>query len=175
MEKKRIVPLWVSIIYTILCAGAILYHVNLYSKMDAISVATGATVLCECMAFALALCYGYLSYGKVAAGFLTAFCAFYAASTAFVIFDYAAELAFIPLMLLLLRFGILWVFMLAKNLGKVKSLALVIVMVLGEILQFFLVDPANQLVYGGFKIILTLVLLFMVIAKYRDKAARGTN
>jgi len=88
VENKRIVPIWVSVILTVLLVISIMLQMTVTFKY-ADSVLFTAVTLIDCIASILALIYCFKGYSKNAAGFFKAFCVIYCLSFMLPIFSVA--------------------------------------------------------------------------------------
>jgi len=187
MENKRVVPVWVSLIFTVLCIGSIgvnLYYIEAAAALSLVLVL--AEVFCS-IAFVFALTYCWMEYKKNVALFFSLFCWLYALSFAFSIFA-RIQVAYVldgttlsapnlSFALAIIPFGLSCVFTEAKDLGKRKSLCMSAIILLCAIVDFVMGlngETATIMIFAT-KLALALSFFIMVCAKYRDKASRGSK
>ncbi len=176
MEKKRVVPVWVSVILLVLCAAVTVQSIIglftnelggifiVYYAMDIITVV-------------LAAFYCLSGYQKPSAKY------FKAVSISFLIVSaIALGLAFknsqlFDFIFMMIIFGCLSVFSVAKDLGKRRSLFMAGLMILCFLISsvIFAVTWSSVLSPISTNLLLSVIFFIMVIAKYKDKEARGTK
>lgn len=181
MKEKKIVPIWVSAILAILLIAGIglniYYTITTYNAIEEIP-----TRLFDFLACFYALTYCFKGYSKNVASTYKIFSITYCISCMLPIFlvakTYQAGIASaIVLALHLIVFACTSIFAFAKDLGKKKSYTLAaIVLACTLINSGFGIAASTPFILGMCgKVILSIVFLIMVYAKYQDKTARGTK
>jgi len=174
--NKNVIPKWLSALNVILLiAGAALdvYLTVTVLKGQQTAMASSIALACACC---FGLLYAVYGYQKDVATYATWFYGVFAiaeASKFYLIKEYDGIL--LPT---IIAFACLSVLAIAKNLGKEKSRSLCILILVAAICSagYYLImgQPVYALI-GTTEIILSFVLLIMMIAKYKDKEARGSK
>ncbi len=183
MEKKRVVPIWLSVVLLVLLVAGIAFDIFALLKYTELESWNTPVRIIDCIACGIALAYCLKGYSKNAAGFFKAFCIAYCVSRVFPIFaiaeSYRAGNFVYPLILLmhLITFAAMSIFVVAKELGKKKSCVLAGIIFACTLVNLLpiLGTPFYFMIGIITNLILTIVFLIMVYAKYQDKAARGTK
>ncbi len=178
MEKKRVVPVWVSVVLLVLCAVAMVLNIIGLSKNGSNTSRIIGFIL-EVIDIALATCYCLTGYKKSAAVFFKAVVfARLVACFIYLMYMFTSQ-QIIPFICALIPAFCLSVFAVANNLGKTRSLIMAVIMIISPIVQYvwFIATGAVQGLSGTFvtSLILSVIFLIMVYAKYKDKEARGTK
>lgn len=179
MEKKKVVPVWVSVINLILAVCGLAW--TGYSMMTvtppnghALESQINQGLIMACLIVAAIYCLA--GYKKSAAVFFKVVVSLYAAIT-FVAVLLVHEGPLFLTVISTLAFGILCVFAVAKDLGKTKSYVLCwlnIVLAALRVVLYVIVE--GQLPGGLFSnLLLAVILGIMMYAKYADKAARAAE
>jgi len=178
MEKKKVVPVWVSVVLLVLLVFGIV--VNFITMADSWNIPLRIIDTIACI---LALFYCMKGYSKNAAVYFNAFCIAYCISLMIPIFLVAGMYeagSFIPTVALALRlvtFACAGIFVVASDLGKKKSYILAGIMLACSLILIVFAKGMGTNVYLGMigKNALAIVFSIMVYAKYKDKEARGTK
>lgn len=179
MEKKRVVPVWVTVILLVLLACSIAYHgfllvtappMYLFVTMYLLGIVVDLSALLYCLT----------QYKKNSAVFFRAFViclyliiAFYVYNRAQIISFPCGELGFVFAMI---DFAMLSVFVFAKDIGKKRSLVYASIAMLAELADTCLTFATSGVELGlsGLGCCVSyLVFVLLVYAKYKDKDARG--
>ncbi|MCQ2450973.1 MAG: hypothetical protein MJ080_03240 [Clostridia bacterium] len=189
MEKKRVMPIWLTVVFIVVCLGALALNVIAASKayvssLSADNLLTDTVLMINyitnVLAFLFAVLYGFYGYGKNAAACYS----FVLISMLFT--DFISVLAtvgnkiLIPTAMGVISVACLSVLFMAENLGKKKSYTLAIVLCITYIVRtiVFICQNAFSKSYNAIvtNIAFALVCIVLVYAKYKDKKLRkGTD
>jgi len=184
MEKKRVVPIWMSVILVLLIAVSVVRAV-LYIPQNA-AQGNGWIYLVikvlEALTFLFSLVYCFTGYKKKSARYFKLFCltyALYATATIYgkVIYMTGSFVSVASLVTAVICCAMIWILTFVKDFGKNRSLALALIVFACEFVNVYLAldrDIGYLITLIG-KVALAAVFLIMVRAKYLDKTARGTK
>jgi len=183
MENKRIVPVWLSVLMAILCAGAL--AVNIYSICTADSFIINYVIFAFSALCSLFYCiHGFskkpqLFYRICIASFgLAEIAAALSTLIALFLADRLDKLNAVSMISYLLAAILLFSLGFGKDLGKKASkvcgyIVLALTAVNAAIITAsFGFGVMSGIGFGG--LVLSVITLIMVYAKYKDKDARGT-
>jgi len=178
MEKKRVVPIWVTVIYSLLCVGAI--AIDVYGLFNNGIGAIGyLTYSVEIIATLLAACYCITGYKKSSSGFFKAVIIFLLITAVLTLTFIVSLQMYFQFYSELIVFGCLCVFAVAKDLGEKRSLIMALLMLISyaaSAIYFVCNFGFNRYISPYITgMLISAIVLIMVIAKYRDKTARGTK
>ena len=186
MTNEKVIPTWLSAVLFLLCLASLALSAMDTAKMfntEGLLISI-TQILCS-LSVIFALLYSVYGYSKNAAGYfslltgsmlLTDFCG---TLTNVVSTADAVAVRLLPTAMYMISYACLAVLLIAKDLKKKKSFALV-----GVIIAAYAVRTACHIAsYGlteSYNVILSnlslaLVLGIMIFAKYKDKANRGTT
>jgi len=184
MKKQKVVPVWVSILMAALCIVA--FSVSIQSfEAGRLSTIEAIAAVAELLSALLAVCYCITGYEKTSALFFKAVVISRLVFSAMMIilmtagaFEYTKALTGVTVGCDLIVFGCMAVFAVALNIGKERSVTMAVIMVIATVVPAILIPISGKT--GGIgiginKVLSAVIFLIMVIAKYRDKEARGTN
>jgi len=178
MDTKRVIPIWVSVIYTVLCVAAIAFEiVGLFlNKTGAIGYVTFAF---EIITTVLAACYCFTGYKKSSAVFYKAVILSLMVVTVLILAHMVTLQLYFQFFAELIIFGCLSVFAVAKDIGEKRSFILALLIMVSSVVSFvYFICMFGISIYICSYItsfLISVIVLIMVYAKYADKAARGTK
>jgi len=176
MEKKRIVPVWLSVVMLLFAAFSIIQYFTVVNK------ALDWQGVCTCILYAvscgLAILYYLAGYKKEGARDFKIFCAVKAAYHLLFLVPLTDKADVAGILCEAVAFGIMSVFLFGTDFGKKKSAVLALVGVGVALIPVILSAVATGF-SDGLKLFLCNLLLavifaIMVLGKYVDKANRGT-
>lgn len=180
MTDRKGVPRWLEIvlIVIILCGMAwTLYSIFTLQVPEEFAAGMQVTHGFLLLTLFAALIYCIKGCGKASADWFMFFLIMFTVMKfVFAVAARKATSALVPVTEVI-PFGMLCVLAVAKDLGKNKSFILAVVVLLASLVQFmFLTLEGNSLPASAFgSVILSVVLLVMLEAKYEDKATRGSK
>lgn len=184
MEKKKVVPVWVSVILIILSIGTIAYLVWYTASCVYFGLAIVTNALL-CLALIDAMSYCLKGYQKKDAVFFNLFPILLMIATGLNTFNMFFHAVYvgtivsdtISIALILITFGALSVLSFAKDLGKKRSYCFASIVIaataLNTVTQYFIAPEAIICAFGA--VVASVIFFIMVYAKYQDKTARGTK
>jgi len=178
MKKQRVVPLWVSSILLILCAAAFIWVISdvAAARFD---IVRNICFVPDFASVILAVCYCFGGYTKSSAGFFKAVVFLRLISTVIALITIFPAHQWFPFVLTLILFACTAVFAFVKDIGKVRSMAMAVLMILIPIAYIVYTVSAvgfQYLVGAYFTALLqSIIFAIMVYAKYEDKTSRGTK
>jgi len=183
MENKKVIPTWLSVIFTLLCVGALAYYVYQVYLIAPFGFSLSLLVIIILIATnCVALVYACNGYKKDASIYFLLTAIGIAIVTACSLYMYAPYIyestyILIDFTTALIGFAVAAIFAVAKNLGKKKSYVLCSFFLLALIIDVVISIPLGWLTVVIYLASAVHRILFciMVYAKYRDKDARGTN
>ncbi len=185
MQKKKVVPIWVSVILIILIAASIVTSI-IFVPQNASNGESWAFILIkvfESLTFVFALIYCFMGYKKNTAVHFKLFCGvyiLYALTTIYgkIVYIIAGKSNIASVIPAIAICIMLWLIAFVENLGKVKSMSLAIAVVACEVINVLLslnkIDTPYLITLIA-KVALAVVFTLMIYAKYLDKASRGSK
>jgi len=181
MEKKRVIPVWASVILIVLCAASMVYDiVGIMNSGNGIAATVNyLTYFC---ATGYAMIYCASGYGKKAASFFLGVVMLFIVAAVFSVVTSAITVKMTGSILPLALFAIIAVCLVllaaVKNLGKTYSLTLGLIVLVCSL--FYLFYALLQFSFRTLQVpfanaVLAVIFFLMIVAKYRDKTARGTT
>lgn len=181
MEKKRVIPVWASVILIALCAASMVYDVVGIMRSGS-GIAATINYLTYFCATGYAMIYCASGYGKKAASFFLGVVMLFIVAAVFAVVTSAITVkmtgSILPLALFLLITVCLLLLALVKNLGRTYSLTLGLIVLVCSLL--YLVYALVHFQFRAMQVpfanaVLAVIFFLMIVAKYRDKTARGTT
>jgi len=184
MEKKKVVPVWLSVILLALALAGTGYYT--YSLINVVSTSGwtfyNAGYIPGIIGSTLAIVYCLAGYKKRSALIFKIYCIVVTLSVMIVLYGSSTSgtsgvFYAIMFFALLIQCGLWFVLTIAKDLGKKKSLTICTIIGLLQVVMVIMIIPY------GFPVILSpaagivyyIITFLMFYGKYKDKEARGTK
>jgi len=187
VNNKKPIPTWVNLVIVVLCVGTIAVNIAGMNNSTAMATMSGGQLtvtLLSYIANVVALLFGTFycisEFKKEFGKFLKYFLVASAVAVFFSALAYSAGGLSISLALYMLIFGFVCILSTAKDLGKKMSLIFTYSSVICSALLVVLDLTAGGLAIVAFSasftmLLLSLIMLLMIYAKYADKATRGSK
>jgi len=183
MEKKKVVPTWVSVVLLVICAAVLVFNIIDIAN-NQLGIGYTICLLAETISIILAVFYCLSGYKKSSAVLFKSvvFTRWIASAVALYLQYQSAETSAFTntsYLLALVFFACLSVFAIAKDIGKPRSITMAIIMICVPVIEtIYLIALVgfNPAIFRFLSyILLSIIFLLMVYAKYKDKEARGTK
>jgi len=183
MEKQSLIPKWISVVFTILAAAAIIFRVYQLIDTDTIGVINQVICVVDIIAYLVAMIYCYLGHDKTLAKMFKLFCGvnlvyYIIALISKINFRYNTTSWIISLVAMAVALCIMAIFLFVPNIGKTRSYILAELLIVCSVVEVFIgfcdINTTYAISMIG-RTIMSIIFMIMVYAKYLDKAARGTK
>ncbi len=175
MEKKRVVPIWLSVVLLILCAVSVVLNIVGMTKQYGIMFNIG--YIAEIITLLFVSFYCLSGYKKKSAGMFKGSLVFRLISVALGLCIAIQFKQIFTIIVSIIVLACLTMLLFIKDLGKRKSMVLTGLMIVATVASLVYFCAAAEGFIGAHitSILLSVIFFIMVYAKYKDKEARGTK
>jgi len=187
MEKKRIVPVWLSVILLLLSVASMVFYAYDVFRWFSYGGFSSVTIM-YIAAFIdalLVLIYFLMGYKKSAAGIFKAYCIVLIIGLMMSLYIIALTLNYensslmntISFFNIMIQIGICFVLTFATDLGKKKSLSMCGILLLLKTMHVLMMIPygKNMLISSACGLVIYVIAYIMFYCKYADKESRGAQ
>lgn len=179
MEERKDIPIWIGVVGLLLVVASLFFDCTELKAciQQGITVLGSLDYVVTMFTLMFAALYFMLGYKKNSAIYYKMFVWSYAVGMGVLVLLMEGK----PLVFIissLINYGILFVLAVGKDLGKVRSYILCILGLLLETLSvilFIRIFGTQYISCMSSKVLLSILLLVMIYAKYADKDSRGTK